>query len=150
MKRAQGYPILVVEDSLEDFDTVCEAARRLGVPNDLVHAPDAENAHQRLEELTGSAGAFAFVLLDQSLPGTNGDGFLREIRKRPEFQILPVVVLSGSTSLTDCNKCYEAGANAYHVKPVRFDEHLSTVQSIFRYWLQMTTLPARQQTHRLD
>ena len=149
MKYARAYPILVVEDSEEDFDTVREAAQRLGISNELIHASDAASARELLADMVQNSRFFAFVLLDQSLPGTNGDGLLSEMRAQRELQALPVVVLSGSTRAADCTKCYGAGANAYHIKPVRFDEHLATVQSIFSYWLECAVLPEAHRDMRL-
>lgn len=149
MKSAHALPVLVIEDSAEDFDTVREAARRIGVANELVHAVDAAGARKQLHEAFEGRRSFAFVLLDQSLPGTNGDGLLSEMRSQPALKLLPVIVLSGSSRSADCNRCYDAGANAYHIKPVRFEEHLATVQSIFRYWLDSAVLPdARRDSHR--
>jgi CheY-like chemotaxis protein len=141
LKYARAYPILVVEDSDEDFDTVREAAQRLGIANELIHANDVESARELLADVVHNTRVFAFVLLDQSLPGTNGDGLLSEMRAQRELRALPVVVLSGSTRDADCKRCYGAGANAYHIKPVRFDEHVATVQGIFSYWLECAVLP---------
>ena len=38
---------------------------------------------------------------------------------------------------------YAAGANAYHVKPVTFNDHLSKLRSLFDYWLTNAVLPPR-------
>ena len=142
--------MLVVEDSAEDFDTVREAARRMGIKNELIHATDVDSARDLLEASVAGSRGFAFVLLDQSLPGTNGDGLLREIRTCAGLSLMPVIMLSGSTRQADCNKCYGAGANAYHVKPVRFDEYLETVKGIFRYWLSSAVLPDSRPSLRRD
>ncbi len=134
-------PILVVEDSEEDFDTVKEAASRMGLKNALVHAADADSARQLLaESMTGST-KFSFVLMDQSLPGSNGCVLLTEIRAHDYLLGLPVVMLSGSMRGADRDMCYASGANAYHVKPVRFDAHLLVLQDIFRYWITAVVLP---------
>jgi hypothetical protein len=37
--------------------------------------------------------------------------------------------------------CYSAGANAYHVKPLRFPDHLALLEQIFSYWLHFALLP---------
>ena len=36
---------------------------------------------------------------------------------------------------------YAAGANAYHVKPVRYPDHLQLVIDLLTYWLGRVTLP---------
>ena len=35
--------------------------------------------------------------------------------------------------------CYQAGANAYHVKPVRHDQYLLLLSSLMHYWLDSVT-----------
>lgn len=132
-------PVLVVEDSVDDFDTVVEALQQLNIRNRLVHAANADSARHLLA--TPGCGPFAFVLLDCSLPGEDGLSFLQDLRRDPATTRLPVVVLTASVNPRDLNAFYAAGANAYHVKRVRFEDCLSTVQDIFRYWLGQVMLP---------
>jgi two-component system, chemotaxis family, chemotaxis protein CheY len=132
-------PVLVVEDSAEDFDTVAEALRRARIRNRLVHAADADAARQVLARPRHTP--FAFVLLDCSLPGEDGLTLLQDMRRDPATATLPVVVFTASVNPRDRNAFYAAGANAYHVKRVRFEDCLSTVQDIFRYWLLHVVLP---------
>lgn len=143
----QRGPILVVEDSDEDFDTILEARRRGGVENRIVRAESAEAA-RRLLPAADSAEAFAFVILDQNLPGINGSAFLRELRQDPRFRGLPVVLFTTSINPSDCLECYEAGANAYHVKSVRYDECLKTLHEMFAYWLETAVLPEARNDQR--
>jgi two-component system, chemotaxis family, chemotaxis protein CheY len=137
----RGRPVLVVEDSDEDFDTVAEAAQRSGVPNAMVHAVDAEDALRRLAG--GAPGAFAFMLLDYNLTGLDGLTLLRHVRGDPRLVALPVVVFTTSVNPRDRDAFYAAGANAYHVKSVRYDACLQTLEAIFDYWLNRVTLPDR-------
>ena len=132
--------ILVVEDSDEDYDTVVEAAREKGVRNPLVRAVDADEAMLRFDE--NRVPGFAFVLLDNNLPGISGCELLGDLRTRPTLRRLPVVVYTTSTSTRDCDACYEAGANAYHVKSVRFDDCLRTLGDVFQYWLHGVLRPS--------
>jgi two-component system, chemotaxis family, chemotaxis protein CheY len=135
-------PVLVVEDSTDDFDTVVEAARLARIRNRLVHAPSADAARQVLAAARHIP--FAFVLLDCSLPGEDGLTLLQDLRRDPATVLLPVVVFTASVNPRDRNAFYAAGANAYHVKRVQFEDCLSTVQDIFRYWLQHVVLPDPQ------
>lgn len=140
-KRPSDYlqPILVVEDNDDDFDTVVVAAQRANVRNRLVHAHSVDDARRLLALTPGSA--FAFVLLDCSLPGEDGLSLLYELRQNGPYRSLPVIVLTASMNARDRNAFYAAGANAYHVKNVVFEASLSTIQHIFRYWLIDVILP---------
>ncbi len=131
--------ILIVEDSDEDFDTVLEAARMAHVRNRLVRAESAEAARAVLA--AERASPFAFVLLDYSLPGEGGLEFLQALRSNPATALLPAVVFTTSINPRDRDAFYAAGANAYHVKNVDFNECLKTLESIFRYWLSSALLP---------
>lgn len=136
-----GRPVLVVEDSDEDFDSVREAALRIGIRNPLVRAVDADDALRQLAR--GAAGAFSFMLLDYNLPGRDGLALLRHVRGDPVLAALPVVVFTTSVNPRDRDVFYAAGANAYHVKSVRYDVCLQTLEAIFEYWLNRVALPGR-------
>lgn len=132
-------PILVVEDSDEDFDTVVVAARRGQVRNRLVQARSADEARGFLA--AHAVNPFAFVLLDCSLPGEDGLSLLHDLRGGATNALLPVVVFTASVNPRDRDAFYAAGANAYHVKKVGFEDCLTSLQQIFRYWLSDATLP---------
>jgi len=134
--------VLVVEDSDEDFDTVVEALANTSLRNSVQRASSGD---QCLELLRGGAGSSAvrpaFVLLDLNTPGMDGRDALVEIRADAATWQLPVVVLSTSANPRDVAQCYERGANAYHVKPTHYDDHLRLVQSVLSYWLVHVLLP---------
>ena len=134
-------PVLVIEDSEIDFDTVLEAMRKSTIKNKIVHAVDADEAMRLLLPLT-DASKFSFILLDHNLPGMSGCDFLRELRTMPRFRSIPVILYTTSSNPRDRDACYNAGANAYHVKSVRFDECLQILGDVFDYWLKRVALPA--------
>lgn len=146
--RDFGHQVLVVEDCDEDFDTVTEAARRSGIAQQLVRAVNADEARRCLA--AAQPGAFAFVLLDCNLPGEDGLVLLQEARRDPRHAGLPVVVLTTSISPRDRNAFYDAGANAYHAKSVRYDESLVTLERLFDYWLTQVILPFPRRVAALD
>ncbi len=137
------HPILVVEDSDEDFETVQDAARLGGVSNPIVRAVSGTEC---LGWLRGAArrrvGLPALVLMDLNTPSDDGREARREIRTDIGLQTLPVVVLSASANPRDLQFCYASGANAYHVKPVEHAQHLQVLQQLFAYWLGSVVLPA--------
>src|SRR5580700_370314 len=60
------------------------------------------------------------VLLDLRMPRVDGYDFLKWLRhKAPEkMRLIPVVVISSSTSEADVTRSYELGANSYVIKPI--------------------------------
>lgn len=53
---------------------------------------------------------------------------------------IPVVILTTSNNPKDVAFCYQAGANAYHVKPVLHDQYLLLLGSLLHDWLDSVTL----------
>lgn len=138
--RPEGL-ILVLEDSDEDFDTVLEALKRAGRSHEVRRATTGDGCLKLLRGQGGEPLWPGVVLLDLNTPGLDGRDALREIKSDPRLKALPVVVLTTSSSPRDLQLCYESGANAYHVKPVRYVEHLSTLEHLFAYWLGRVALP---------
>jgi CheY-like chemotaxis protein len=81
------------------------------------------------------------VLLDLNTPGIDGRDALREIRSDASLRSIPVVVLTTSGNPLDIDACYERGANACHVKRVRYEEHLDLLVALLTYWQRQVTLP---------
>ena len=78
--------VLVVDDSEDDFQTVCMAASSARVTMPVINAVNADVALGMLDG--ASEGTFAFMLLDFNLPGVDGLTFLRQVRLHPVHDIL--------------------------------------------------------------
>lgn len=133
--------VLVVEDSDEDFDTLENACRKACMTNRLERAVNGEACLDLLQRRDAERLYPSLVLLDLNTPGMDGRQTLAAIRADPELRQMPVVVLSTSANPRDVAYCYAHGANAYHVKPVRYAEHLQLLADIFSYWLTVAMLP---------
>lgn len=132
-------PIIIVEDSDEDFDTVVQAVRKAGILADVQRARTGGGC---LDLLRGAIAVRpALVLMDLNTPGTDGREALAAIKGDDALKLFPVVVFSTSADPRDLAFCYAAGANAYHVKPVRYPDHLQLVVELLTYWLGRVTLP---------
>ena len=62
------------------------------------------------------------IILDMNMPEVSGLDFLEFLRRRPEFQHLPVVMLSTEAADTLVDQALASGADAYVTKPVALDE----------------------------
>ena len=125
--------IVIVEDSDEDFDTFQHAIKKAGIVAEVTRATTGDGC---LDLLRGAAAIRpAVVLMDLNTAGTDGREALALIKADPALKIYPVVVLSTSSNPKDVAFCYAAGANAYHVKPVLYPDHLQVVIDLLTYWL---------------
>jgi CheY-like chemotaxis protein len=135
-------PLIVVEDSDEDFDTIEQAISEAGLSADVRRVL---NGGDCLDLLRGATPVCpALVLMDLNTPATDGREALEAIKADPSLRHYPVVVFSTSSNPKDIALCYRAGANAYHVKPVRHAEHLAVVTALLTYWLGRVALPERR------
>jgi two-component system, chemotaxis family, chemotaxis protein CheY len=68
--------------------------------------------------------SFDLYLVDINMPKLDGYGFLRELRQQ-EISPRPAIMVSTEAAARDEMAAYEAGANAYLIKPVRPSQLLS-------------------------
>jgi DNA-binding response OmpR family regulator len=130
-----GYPILVVEDSRDDFFFLQRSFKIAGIPNGLYHVEDGQQA---IAYLQGSSPFLdrALILLDLKLPLKNGFEVLSWLRKQEPLEGVIVIVLSSSSEVSDVSKAYELGANAYLVKPTSIDKLTEIVRALDTFWLR--------------
>ena len=62
------------------------------------------------------------LLLDINMPGVSGLDFLEFVRRRSEWDDLPVIMLSSEAADIQVDTAMELGADAYVFKPVTIDE----------------------------
>lgn len=146
MAEYMGQPILVIEDSPEDYETTARAFRRAGLRNQLMHCTTGDEALDFLYR----RGAFedparsprpGIILLDLNLPGTDGREVLAEIKKSNGLARIPVIVLTTSSDDRDIEACYRAGANSYVQKPVNLEGFMRAIQRLHDYWFEVVILP---------
>ncbi|HEX8432803.1 MAG TPA: response regulator [Longimicrobium sp.] len=137
-------PILVVEDSDEDFQALTWAMRKLKLTRQVVRCTEGGEAIEYLRR----AGPYSdeampgLVLLDLNLMSSDGCDILAEIKGDPAIALTPVVVWTTSANPSDVERCYRSGANSYVLKPMDTDEFLHEVNMLTRYWFDVVMLPS--------
>ena len=103
--------VLVVED---DPDQKALAELRITMAGYQVRSVDHAKALSRYlrEEQRPD-----LMLLDVMLPDGNGFDILAQLRNRPEFATLPIVLLTAKTELKDIRNGLALGADGYVTKP---------------------------------
>ncbi|EAQ77778.1 sensor histidine kinase/response regulator [Blastopirellula marina DSM 3645] len=71
------------------------------------------------------------VLMDVMMPEMDGISATQEIRKRPQCQRLPIIMLTAKAMKDDQQSCLAAGANDYLAKPLDVEKLLSLI----RVWM---------------
>jgi CheY-like chemotaxis protein len=141
-----SQPILLVEDSPEDYEATVRAFMRSGLKNPIFRCEDGDNAldflHRRGRyENPEESPRPGVILLDLNLPGTDGREVLTEIKQSEELKQIPVIVLTTSNDARDVDSCYQAGANSYIQKPVDMEGFIRAIERLKGYWFEVVVLP---------
>lgn len=138
--------ILIIEDSPEDYEA-CVAAltEDSNIANPIVWCETGDEALDYLRKQGKFSGADhdlpGVILLDLNLPGLDGRDVLAMLKNDPVTRRLPIVVMTSSNDQADIDRCYDAGANSYVVKPVNLDGFLAAIARLRDYWFQIVVLP---------
>ncbi len=139
------FNILIAEDDEDDYQLTLEALKEAGVNNDVHWVKDGEEVLEYLNAKAQSNGTAAnlpgIILLDLNMPRKDGREVLAEIKSCPVFRKIPVIVLTTSCAETDIANAYELGVNSFIQKPVRFNDLVKLIQTVFDYWLKTVKLP---------
>ncbi len=146
MPEMLSQPILLVEDSPEDYETTERAFRRSGLKNPIYRCADGDEALDFLYRRgrfsdPATAPRPGVILLDLNLPGTDGREVLSEIKNDPSLKQIPVIVLTTSKDDRDVEVCYRCGANSYVQKPVDLDGFMKAIERLNGYWFEVVILP---------
>ena len=135
--------ILLVEDSPSDAKLTLAALKMAKVVNQVSHVEDGVEAMEFLRRQGKYARAERpdLILLDLNLPRKDGREVLEEMKADPDFQIIPVVILTTSQAEQDIIRSYKLHANCYITKPVDLDQFTTVVRSIEDFWLAIVRLP---------
>ena len=140
--------VLLVEDNPDDIELTLEAMKTSKVHMDVHVVSDGPSAlaFLRREGEFSRASRPDLILLDLNLPLMDGREVLQAVRADPEFNGLPVVVLTSSDDEQDICRAYRLQANAYVTKPVDFSRFSETIRQIEGFWLQLARIPRQRCT----
>ena len=125
--------ILLVEDDQVDVMNVKRAFEKNRIVNPLFVAGDGLDGLQMLRDGTVPSDR-RLVLLDLNMPRMNGIEFLRELRRDPDLQHTPVVVLTTSNDERDKIEAYNLNVAGYLLKPVTFINFVEVMAALNKYW----------------
>ncbi|MDB9375027.1 response regulator [Nodularia sphaerocarpa] len=139
-------PLLVIEDSDEDFEALSRIIKKEAVVNPVFRCTDGEEALDFLYH-TGTYNDSqkfprpSLILLDLNLPGTDGREVLEQIKQDKNLKYIPVVVFTTSSNPKDIEICYQYSVASYMLKPIDINRLVETIQTFITYWLDIVILP---------
>ncbi|RAM52235.1 MAG: response regulator [Hapalosiphonaceae cyanobacterium JJU2] len=144
MATKLSEPLLVVEDSNEDFRILQRLMRRMAVQNPIHRCTSGDEVldylYQEGKNIDGLSRP-SVILLDLNLPGIDGRDILEQLKQDKTFREIPIVIFTTSSNPKDIEFCYQKGANGYLVKPMDVQELQKTIQAFVDYWLQVNISP---------
>jgi signal transduction histidine kinase len=117
------HHVLIADDSQPTRDVLCKTLEKLGT----VRVSQVENGAEAVSFVERSRPDL--LLCDQNMPVLDGLQALKLLRQRWSAVELPILMLTGSKSLSDKVDAFRFGANDYVTKPTHWQELLARVQA---------------------
>jgi CheY-like chemotaxis protein len=124
-KVLQARKVLLVDDDMRNTFALSKLLKKHGM--DVVIADNGQMALDKLAEEPG----IELAIMDIMMPVMDGYQAIQAIRARPQLAGLPVIALTARAMPEEQERCMEAGANDYLVKPVDVERLLT----LLRVWL---------------
>jgi two-component system, chemotaxis family, chemotaxis protein CheY len=115
--------IMTVDDSASVRQMVSFTLKDAGY--DVVEAVDGKDA---LTKLDGTP--VNMVITDLNMPNLDGIGLIRELRGKPAFKFIPIIMLTTESQDTKKQEGKSAGATGWIVKPFKSDQLLAVVRKV--------------------
>jgi DNA-binding NtrC family response regulator len=116
--------ILIADDEESISSSLAEFLGDVG--HEVYVSPNGEHA---LEALQNSEG-FDLLVTDMQMPKMGGVDLIKSVRSQEELADLPIIIMSGGTSMAEVDKLLKAGAMAFLSKPVNLKVLEGYVNSI--------------------
>lgn len=132
--------VLYVEDNADDADIFGRLIRKLNrtityvILSDGAEAVDYLTGQGRYEHQTTTLPKL--VLMDLNLNGLSGIDVVHQARALDKTPFLPIVAFTTSDNPKDVKSAYEAGVNAYVVKPGSYRATGTTIEQLCDFWLE--------------
>jgi CheY-like chemotaxis protein len=132
--------ILLAEDDENDIFLMRRAFEAAKIPNPLFVV---QNGQEAVNYLAGQGDYSArdkypmpgLMLLDLKMPWMDGFDVLGWLRKQPQLDGLPVVVMTSSKLQSDIDKSRDLGVYDYRVKPREFKDLVQLLDDVRKCWL---------------
>ncbi len=139
-------PLLIVEDSNEDFEAFQRFLRQSPLAIPVYRCLNGDQAlaflhHTDCYTDPESAPRPGLILLDLNLPGNDGRELLCRIKQDDDLKSVPIVIFTTSNNPKDIEACYRQGVNGYIIKPMDFGLLKRSIHTLLEYWFDITVLP---------
>lgn len=117
--------IMTVDDSSSIRQMVGFTLRRAGF--EVVEAVDGDDA---VSQLAGTT--IDMMITDLNMPNMDGIELIKQVRKKPEYKFIPIVMLTTESQEEKKQAGKTAGATGWIVKPFKPDQLLAVIKKVLR------------------
>jgi two-component system, chemotaxis family, chemotaxis protein CheY len=127
--RFDRLKVLVVDDNVHMRKLVITILQAFGILQ-IFEADSGEQAWSSLREINPDV-----IVLDWVMEGMSGLDLVRKIRTHPQAAnpFVPVIMLTGHTSLDHVNQARDAGINEFIAKPVSVKTMMSRLVAVIEH-----------------
>ena len=128
-----GGPVIIIEDDLDDKETLEEVFKKLGYPNELLFFEDGQAA---LDFLNKSDVIPFLILSDINMPKLDGFALRDKIKMDARLQLkcIPYLFFSTASSQKAVVDAYSLSVQGFFVKQSSMAELEKTITVIMEYW----------------
>lgn len=125
IERVNMKKILIIEDQQNIMELIRFNLEQEGYEVD--YAFDGEAGIDKIKQ-----SDFDLIILDLMLPKLDGISLAQMLRKQPEYQKLPIIMLTAKSTELDKVLGLEVGADDYVTKPFSVRELMARVKALLR------------------
>ena len=127
---------LVAEDNSHDIFALKRVWKKLKITSALNIVKNGEEciAYLNRQDKYRNTDFPDILFLDINMPKLDGYSVLKYIRSHEKFRFLPVIIMTTSNYEVDRKRSYMLGANAYILKPMKFELFADVIERIVRFW----------------
>ncbi len=140
--------ILLVEDNSAHVLITKEAFTELEKETDH-YKVQIDNVHNGIEclkylsEKKSLGNLPDLIMIDINLPGLNGLDLLKKIKSHKDYKDLPSIIITNGSRKGEINVAYERYANAFIIKPFKYEDFLEMIQLLKQFWFEHVITPVK-------
>lgn len=126
-------PIIVIEDDMDDQDSLREAFLELNFKNEIIFLDDGVKAYDYLNDRPIEP---FLILSDINMPKLNGLELREKIQNNADLRLkcIPYLFFSTSAEQQHVVDAYSKSIQGFFVKPSSMPQLTNTVRKIVEYW----------------
>lgn len=129
----EKFTILIADDDLDDHDLMRRGLSECKVRVDIVPVYDGIQVMDyllRRHKFKNVESLPDLILLDLNMPLMDGFSTLKEIKKYPHLQPIPIYVITTSRNMDDMDKALNLGAYGFYSKGSKSKDIVDIMRSV--------------------